>query len=79
METNTNNLKLVPTTTPATGSYMKMPEPNWGVITMFPGMMGMSYQMAAMKLLMDAHMKKYMPIQYRMMETMQAAMEKGDE
>ncbi len=45
-----NHLKLVPTTTTpaATGSYMKMLEPNWGVMTMFPGAMGLSYQMAIM-------------------------------
>ena len=42
-----------------------------------PAFMGMALAMAAQKTIMEANMKKYFPIQYRMMKTMQADMEKN--
>ena len=40
-------------------------------------LMGMALAIKAQQLIMEANMKRYFPIQYRMMKTMQAAMEKG--
>lgn len=42
-----------------------------------PMFMGSCWLMAAQKEYMEGMMKKYMPIQYQMIKTMQAAMEKG--
>jgi hypothetical protein len=52
---------------------------DWGHPLMMgsPLTMGLSYQMAAMKLLAEVNMKKYMPIQYQMMKAMREVMEKG--
>ncbi len=52
---------------------------DWGHPLMMgsPLTMGLSYQMAAQKTIIEANMKKYFPFQYRMMKAMQAAMEKG--
>jgi hypothetical protein len=43
------------------------------------GMMALWAMMEAQKVIMEANLKKYMPLQYQMMKSMREAMERGSD